>query len=100
MPCSREPPLLSPLRYQEVQAAQKALGTAVAEALPEAERALAAMQRVDADTAPRLASLAAPAALVSPAGRPRSTAWGGAGEGGSGETSAPRPRQMMWLIFN
>ncbi|XP_034519634.1 laminin subunit gamma-3, partial [Ailuropoda melanoleuca] len=50
-------------RYQEVQAAQKALGTAVAEALPEAERALAAMQRVDADTAPRLASLAAPAAL-------------------------------------
>lgn len=77
--CSREPPLLSPLRYQEVQAAQKALGTAVAEALPEAERALAAMQRVDADAALRLASLAAPAALVSPAGQPRSAAWGGGG---------------------
>uniref|UniRef100_M3YMH7 Laminin subunit gamma-3 n=1 Tax=Mustela putorius furo TaxID=9669 RepID=M3YMH7_MUSPF len=38
-------------RYQEVQAAQKALGRAVAQALPEAERALAVVQRVRADAA-------------------------------------------------
>ncbi|KAL1288484.1 LAMC3 [Ovibos moschatus] len=48
-------------RYQEVQAAQKALGTAVAEALPEAERVLAAVQQVGADAALRLASPVAPA---------------------------------------
>ncbi|XP_045702223.1 laminin subunit gamma-3 [Phyllostomus hastatus] len=52
-------------RYQEVQAAQKALGTAVAEALPEAERALATTHQVGADAAPHLTSLAAPAALNS-----------------------------------
>uniref|UniRef100_A0A8C5YDM1 Laminin subunit gamma-3 n=1 Tax=Microcebus murinus TaxID=30608 RepID=A0A8C5YDM1_MICMU len=52
-------------RYQEVQAAQKALGTAVAEVLPEAERALAAVQQVRAAAAPRLAAPAAPGAPVS-----------------------------------
>nr|KAF6277188.1 laminin subunit gamma 3 [Pipistrellus kuhlii] len=50
-------------RYQEVQAAPKALGAAVAEALPEAERVLAAMQHAGADAAPHLTALAAPAAL-------------------------------------
>ncbi|XP_042769208.1 laminin subunit gamma-3 [Panthera leo] len=55
-------------RYQEVQAAQKALGTAAAEALPEAGRALAAAQQADADAALRPASLAAPAGLKSEAG--------------------------------
>ncbi|XP_022356069.1 laminin subunit gamma-3-like, partial [Enhydra lutris kenyoni] len=50
-------------RYQEVQAAQEALGRAVAQTLPEAERALAAMQRVRADAALGLASPAAPSAL-------------------------------------
>ncbi|XP_047624670.1 laminin subunit gamma-3 [Phacochoerus africanus] len=50
-------------RYQEVQAAQKALGVAVAEALPGAERALAAVQQVGEDTALRLASPAAPVPL-------------------------------------
>ncbi|ELV12685.1 Laminin subunit gamma-3 [Tupaia chinensis] len=49
-------------RYQEVQAAQKALGMAVAEELPEAERVLAAVQQVGADAAPRLATLTAPGA--------------------------------------
>ncbi|XP_030875870.1 laminin subunit gamma-3 [Leptonychotes weddellii] len=49
-------------RYQEVQAARKALGTALAEAQPEAERVLAAVARDGADAAPRLASLATPAA--------------------------------------
>uniref|UniRef100_A0A8C9A0M5 Laminin subunit gamma-3 n=1 Tax=Prolemur simus TaxID=1328070 RepID=A0A8C9A0M5_PROSS len=50
-------------RYQEVQAAQKALGTAVAEGLPEAERVLATMQQVGAAAAPSLALLATPGAL-------------------------------------
>ncbi|TEA29632.1 hypothetical protein DBR06_SOUSAS510221 [Sousa chinensis] len=49
-------------RYQEVHAAQRALGTAVAEVVPEAERVLAAVQQVGADAAQRLASPAAPAA--------------------------------------
>ncbi|XP_031533075.2 laminin subunit gamma-3 isoform X2 [Vicugna pacos] len=53
-------------RYQEAQAAQKALGAAVTEVLPEAERVLAAVQRVVADAAVHLASPAAPAALASP----------------------------------
>lgn len=85
LPC--EPPLLSPLRYQEVQAAQEALGTAAAEALPEAGRVLAAAQQADADAALRPASLAAPAGLVSPAvlGALRGV---GGGECGSWETSA------------
>ncbi|MBZ3888248.1 Laminin subunit gamma-3 [Sciurus carolinensis] len=47
-------------RYQEAQAAQKALGTAVAETLPEAERALAAAVN---DAALRGAWLAVPGAL-------------------------------------
>uniref|UniRef100_A0A8D1PB21 Laminin subunit gamma-3 n=1 Tax=Sus scrofa TaxID=9823 RepID=A0A8D1PB21_PIG len=47
-------------RYQEVQAAQKALGVAVAEALPGAERVLAAVQQVGEDAALRLTSPAAP----------------------------------------
>lgn len=46
---------------------QKALGTAVAEALPEAERVLAAVQQVGTDAALHLTSPAAPAALVSSA---------------------------------
>ncbi|XP_044938543.1 laminin subunit gamma-3 isoform X2 [Mustela putorius furo] len=50
-------------RYQEVQAAQKALGRAVAQALPEAERALAVVQRVRADAALGRASPAASSAL-------------------------------------
>ncbi|XP_045879580.1 laminin subunit gamma-3 [Meles meles] len=50
-------------RYLKVQAAQKALGRAVVQALPEAERALAAVQRVRADAALGLASPAAPSAL-------------------------------------
>ncbi|XP_012876743.1 PREDICTED: laminin subunit gamma-3 [Dipodomys ordii] len=47
-------------RYQEVQAAQHALDTAVAEVLPEAKRVLATVQHLTVDTAPRLALLAAP----------------------------------------
>ncbi|XP_016817372.1 laminin subunit gamma-3 isoform X2 [Pan troglodytes] len=50
-------------RYQEVQAAHKALRTAVAEVLPEAESVLATVQQVGADTAPYLALLASPGAL-------------------------------------
>ncbi|KAM8801991.1 laminin subunit gamma-3 [Rhynchonycteris naso] len=50
-------------RYQEVQASQKALGTAVAELLPEAEEVLAAVQQVGTDAALHLTSWAAPAAL-------------------------------------
>ncbi|XP_044782389.2 laminin subunit gamma-3 isoform X3 [Bubalus bubalis] len=48
-------------RYQEVQAAQKALGTAVVEALPKAERVLAAVQQVGVAAALHLASPSAPA---------------------------------------
>ncbi|XP_015449611.1 laminin subunit gamma-3 [Pteropus alecto] len=50
-------------RYQEVQVAQKALGTAVAEALPEAERVLATVQQAGTDAALHLTSSLA----VSPA---------------------------------
>ncbi|XP_044634476.2 laminin subunit gamma-3 [Equus asinus] len=50
-------------RYQAVQEAQKELGAAVAEALPEAERVLAAVQQVVTDAALRPASLAVPVAL-------------------------------------
>lgn len=56
---------LSPLRYQEVQAAQKALGMAMAEVLPEAQSVLASVQQVCANTTLHLISLAAPAAQVS-----------------------------------
>ncbi|XP_042536810.1 laminin subunit gamma-3 [Dipodomys spectabilis] len=47
-------------RYQEVQAAQHALDTAVAEVLPEAKRVLATVQHLTVDTALHLALLAAP----------------------------------------
>uniref|UniRef100_A0A8C6R7G5 Laminin subunit gamma-3 n=1 Tax=Nannospalax galili TaxID=1026970 RepID=A0A8C6R7G5_NANGA len=47
-------------RYQEVQAAQTALGTAVAEALPKAKRALSTVKQVIGGAAPCLGSLAAP----------------------------------------
>ncbi|XP_012576653.1 PREDICTED: laminin subunit gamma-3 [Condylura cristata] len=49
-------------RYQEVQAAQKTLDTAVAEALTTAERALATAQRTGTDATLHLALLATPAA--------------------------------------
>lgn len=58
-------PDLFPPRYQEVQAAQTALGTAVAEVLPEAEKALAMVKQVTGDTAPHLGSLVKPEAMVS-----------------------------------
>ncbi|XP_045144456.1 laminin subunit gamma-3 [Echinops telfairi] len=46
-------------RYQEAQAAQKSLSTAVAKLLPEAERMLASVQRVSSDGVQSLASLSA-----------------------------------------
>ena len=96
-PC--EPPLLSSLRYQDVQAAQKALGTAAAEVLPEAEKALATMQRVGVDAAPRLALLAAPMALVSLARQSLELQGGGRAWGwvavAAGKPVRPRQRQMM-----
>ncbi|XP_075415206.1 laminin subunit gamma-3 [Tenrec ecaudatus] len=46
-------------RYQEAQAAQKALSTAVAKLLPEAERMLTSVQRVSSDGVQSLASLSA-----------------------------------------
>ncbi|KAM5298542.1 laminin subunit gamma-3 [Ctenodactylus gundi] len=49
-------------RYQEVQAALKELGTAMAEELPRAEKALASAQRGFEDAALFLASLATPTA--------------------------------------
>lgn len=50
-------------RYQEVQAAQNALGTAVAEVLPKAERSLATVKQVIGDAAPRLAALVTPGTM-------------------------------------
>lgn len=50
-------------RYQEVQAAQTTLGTAVAEVLPKAERALTTVKQVIGDAAPRLLSLDTPGAM-------------------------------------
>nr|XP_015857477.1 laminin subunit gamma-3 [Peromyscus maniculatus bairdii] len=50
-------------RYQEVQAAQNALGTAVAEVLPKAERSLATVKQVIGDAAPRLATLVTPGTM-------------------------------------
>ncbi|XP_006834946.1 PREDICTED: laminin subunit gamma-3 [Chrysochloris asiatica] len=44
-------------RYQEVQEAQRALGEAVAEVLPDAKRVLASVRQVGTDGAPSLASL-------------------------------------------
>ncbi|XP_058158195.1 laminin subunit gamma-3 isoform X2 [Dasypus novemcinctus] len=50
-------------RYQEVQTTQKALGTAVAEVVPEAERVLGAVQQVRTDGAPHLAPQPTPGTL-------------------------------------
>ncbi|XP_020021188.2 laminin subunit gamma-3 [Castor canadensis] len=50
-------------RYQAVQSAHNALGTAVAEVLLEAERLLAGVQQVIGDASLHIASLAAPGAL-------------------------------------
>ncbi|XP_077003316.1 laminin subunit gamma-3 [Tamandua tetradactyla] len=52
-------------RYQEVQTTQKALDTAVAEMVPEAERVLASVQQVSTAGAPRPALLPAPGTLES-----------------------------------
>lgn len=60
-------PDLFPPRYQEVQAAQNALGTAVAEVLPKAERSLATVKQVIGDAAPHLAALVTPGTMVSSA---------------------------------
>lgn len=64
-PCSVPHPDLFPPRYQEVQAAQTALGIAVAEALPKAEKALATVKQVIGDAAPHLGLLVTPEAMVS-----------------------------------
>lgn len=91
---------LSPPRYQEVQEAQKALGTAVAEALPEAEKVLTTVQQVSADAALHLAS---PAALASPVSSAVLGALRGAGRGenvAAGKPVWPGQRQMTWLIFS
>ncbi|KFO31935.1 Laminin subunit gamma-3 [Fukomys damarensis] len=53
-------------RYQEVQVALKALGTALSQEFPKARRLLASMQRGVADAAPRLTLPATPAALPQP----------------------------------
>lgn len=50
-----------------MQAAQTTLGTAVAEVLPKAERALTTVKQVIGDAAPRLLSLGTPGAMVSTA---------------------------------
>ncbi|XP_021510381.2 laminin subunit gamma-3 isoform X2 [Meriones unguiculatus] len=50
-------------RYQEVQAAQTALGTAVAELLPKAQRALATSKHDIGDMASRLVPLVTPGAM-------------------------------------
>ncbi|XP_003512944.1 laminin subunit gamma-3 isoform X1, partial [Cricetulus griseus] len=54
-------------RYQEVQAAHTALGTAVAEVLPKAKRALTTVKQVTGDAALRLLSLVTPGAMNSQA---------------------------------
>lgn len=48
-----------------MQAAQTALGTAVAEVLAKAEKALAMVKQVTGDAAPHLGSLVTPEAMVS-----------------------------------
>lgn len=58
-------PDLFPPRYQEVQAVQTALGTAVVEVLPKAEKALATVKQVTGDTALHLDLLVTPEAMVS-----------------------------------
>ena len=91
---------LSPPRYQEVQAAQKALGTAVVEALPKAERVLATVQQVGVAAALHLASPSAPASPVSSVVL-GALHWVGIGENVvAGKPVWPWQRQMMWLIFS
>ncbi|KAL1786196.1 laminin subunit gamma-3 [Sigmodon hispidus] len=50
-------------RYQEVQASQTALGTAVAGVLPKAERALTTVKQVIGDAAPHLLTLVIPGTM-------------------------------------
>ena len=91
---------LSPPRDQEVQAAQKALGTAVVEALPKAERVLATVQQVGVAAALHLASPSAPASPVSSVVL-GALHWVGIGENVvAGKPVWPWQRQMMWLIFS
>lgn len=72
----------------------------MAEALPEAERVLAAVQQVGADAALRLASPVAPASPVSSA-VPGALRGVGMGENtAAGKPVWPRQRQMTWLIFS
>lgn len=54
-------------RYQEVQAAQTALGTTVAEVLPKAEKALGRVEQAIGNTAPHLGSPLIPEAMNSQA---------------------------------
>lgn len=91
---------LSPPRYQAVQEAQKELGAAVAEALPEAERVLAAVQQVVTDTALRPASLPVPVALVSSAILGVLQGLGEGENGAAGGPAWPRQGQRTWLTFN
>lgn len=92
---------LSPLRYQEVQVAQKALGTAVAEALPEAERVLAAVQQAGTDAAlPLTSSLAVSSALVSMAVLGSLHRVGPGEKVAAGKPVQPGQRQEPRLIFN
>lgn len=74
-PWSLAYPDLFPPRYQEVQAAQTALGIAVAEALPKAEKALATVKQVVGAAAPRLGSMVTPEAMVSSATLDRLMGW-------------------------
>lgn len=76
------------------------LGTALAEVQPEAERVLAAVRRDSADAAPCLASLATPAAQVSPAPELGMGGRVGVGESGSWETRACGPGSgRSWGLF-
>ncbi|KAL6061898.1 hypothetical protein STEG23_031517, partial [Scotinomys teguina] len=50
-------------RYQEVQASQNALGAAVADVLPKAEKALATVKQVIGDSVPHLVTLVTPGTM-------------------------------------
>lgn len=92
---------LSPLRYQEVQVAQKALSTAVAEALPEAERVLAAVQQAGSEAALQLtSSLAVSSALVSVAVLGSLHGVGAGEKVAAGKPAQPGQRQEPQLIFD
>ncbi|GAB1286215.1 Laminin subunit gamma-3 [Apodemus speciosus] len=62
-------------QYQEVQAAQTALGTAVAEMLPKAEKALGTVKQAIGNTAPHLGSPLTPEAMVSENSQARALGW-------------------------